>query len=621
MFKYNLYKLGLMVASALASIYIGFLAFEPAEANQIIRYGGYWLILTAAALLGWNLFQRGKVHAGAVWLRRRGWMAPAVYILVCSAIILKLQPDGYKIVMDEPALAATALQMHQEKEILTPARGYEISGFFYLLGGYVDKRPYLFAFCTSLLHDLTGYRPFQTVILNTLLTPVFLGLMFVVGRLLARQWGGYLAVSLIATVPLVAMNANSGGFDLLNLVMLLGTALAAYSYLRAPNAQRMNTLILMGILLAQSRYESVLYVAAVGLVVGVGWWHKQEIELTWVAILAPLLLISFPLLRSIMDANAGFWQLEAGVDSPFSVDFVAPNLASAASYFFANNLNQPNSLLVSVLFTLSLVILPILLFKRRLRLRLDDPSTVVSLVFAAGIVVNFALLMAYHWGRIDDIQATRLGLPFILLQVFLIITVFGALRIDRIAGPALAAVIAVFFVSMTRPLCARSDFLTWGISPQSVQWIHQKSIELKGQSILIVTDRHVIPIINQVSSILFQDALEHKDEIDLHQRLKTFSDILVITLIPTERANVEKYEVLAEALKVNVALDEAFEMEIIEEEKLNDAVYIRMSRITDVHLADAERIVFDVSEVSVLPSGRIDFKNQEVIRSFVRSLP
>ena len=64
MFKYNLYKLGLMVASALASIYIGFLAFEPAEANQIIRYGGYWLILTAACtLLGWNLFQRGKVHA------------------------------------------------------------------------------------------------------------------------------------------------------------------------------------------------------------------------------------------------------------------------------------------------------------------------------------------------------------------------------------------------------------------------------------------------------------------------------------------------------------------------------------------------------------------------------
>ena len=58
------------------------------------------------------------------------------------------------------------------------------------------------------------------------------------------------------------MNANSGGFDLLNLVMLLGTALAAYSYLRAPNAQRMNTLILMGILLAQSRYESVLYVLA-----------------------------------------------------------------------------------------------------------------------------------------------------------------------------------------------------------------------------------------------------------------------------------------------------------------------------------------------------------------------
>ena len=205
------------------------------------------------------------------------------------------------------------------------------------------------------------------------------------------------------------MNANSGGFDLLNLVMLLGTALAAYSYLRAPNAQRMNTLILMGILLAQSRYESVLYVLAVSLVVGSIWLRKREIELTWVAIIAPLLLISFPLQRSIMNANDGFWQLEEGMGSPFSLNFIAGNLRSALSYFFANNLDQPNSLLVSVLFILSMVILPFLLLKRRFSLRLKHAGTMVYLVFAVVVVANFTLFLAYYWGQMDDIQATRTG--------------------------------------------------------------------------------------------------------------------------------------------------------------------------------------------------------------------
>ena len=621
MFKYNPYMLGLMIVSALASIYIGFLAFEPVEAIQVIRYGGYWLILAAFTLLTWNLFQSGKARGREVWLRRREWAVPAIYILVSSAIVLTLQPDGYKIVMDEPVLAATSLQMHQEKEILTAARGYEINGVFYLLGGYVDKRPYFSPFLTSLLHDLTGYRPQQGVVLNALLTPVFLSLLFVVGRLLARRWGGYLAVSLIATVPLMAMNANSGGFDLLNLVMLLGTALAAYSYLRAPNAQRMNTLILMGILLAQSRYESVLYVLAVSLVVGSIWLRKREIELTWVAIIAPLLLISFPLQRSIMNANDGFWQLEEGMGSPFSLNFIAGNLRSALSYFFANNLDQPNSLLVSVLFILSMVILPFLLLKRRFSLRLKHAGTMVYLVFALVVVANFTLFLAYYWGQMDDIQATRIGMPFILLQVVVIVTVFGALRLDRIAGPALAAVIAVFFVWMTRPLCARSDFLIWGVAQQQVEWIHQKAMELKGESVLFISDRHVIPLINLVSSIMVEDALAHKDSIELHQRLKTFSEVLVVTLVPSERANIDEHKILAEALEVNASLEEAFEMETIEEGKLNDAAYIRLARVTGVHLGDVEPIYFETSSISVSPSGRMDFKSEVAVQVFVRSLP
>ena len=615
MLQFNPHRLLLFVGSVLLACYLGFGMFNSAAAIQLVQHGGYWLILLTFLLLLLNLYQRVRARTMGAWLPRKQWRLPASYVLICTALLLMMQPSGYKITMDEPVLAATALQMHLEKEVMTVARGYEVNGVFSLLGGYVDKRPYFFPFLASLLHDLTGYRALQGVVLNGLLAPLFLSLLFVVGRFFWKDWGGYLAVGLFMTVPLLAMNVNGAGFELLNLVMILGSSIAAYTYLQQPSSRRMDSLILMGLLLAQTRYESVLYVLAVGLVIAVVWLRQRAIELTWIAIAAPLLLISFPLQQIIFDDYEGLWQLDHhGVDRPFSLAFVLSNLSRAGLYFFAMNRHQPNSLLLSLLFVAALVGLAYLIVRRRLRLDLSGSGALALLAFAAVVLGNFSILMAYHWGQIDDIVATRLVLPFLLLQVVAVVSFLSLFQRFKAWGVVCFSLICVFFISVTRPLCARSDFLISGIAHLEVNWLQEQVRARQGQSVLFISNRHLVPIIEQVSALTVDDAISGKARLDLHQRLGTFSEVLIVYIRPFA-VGAEVSSDLEPVARVEAALNEAFEMETLEEDKLTDQVAIRLARLTRVRLDEGERL--DVN----LGPGRTAFTDGHAYREFSKSLP
>jgi hypothetical protein len=593
---------------------MGFAAFDSAIAILLIKHGGYWLLLLTWLLLLVNLYQRTQTIEAPLRCLRKLWSLPAGYVLVCSVLLLTMQPSGYKITMDEPVLAATSLQMHMEREVMTAARAYEVNGVFSLLGGYVDKRPYFFPFLASLLHDLTGYRALQGVLLNGLLTPLFLSLLFIAGRLIWRDWGGYLLIGLFMTVPLLAMNVNGAGFELLNLVMILGTSLAAYSYLQCPAPRKMDTLILMGLLLAQTRYESVLYVLAVGCVIAVVWMRRKEIEFTWIGITAPLLLISFPLQQIIFDDYESLWQLDHNdVDRPFSLDFVFSNLWRAGRYFFAMNRHQPNSLLLSFLFVAACAGFVYAFARRRVRLDFSRNEAVICYTFGFVIFANFSILMAYHWGQIDDIVATRLVLPFLLFQAVAVVFFLSLFQKCKHCGCLFFSVVLIFFISVTRPLCARSDFLMWGTTQAEVLWLQEKARLRQGQSVLFITNRHLVPIAEQVSAAPIHDALSGKAQLDLHQRLKTFSEVLIVYVSPFSEGQHKNYN-LGDAAQIEAALNAAFEMETLEEEKLNDGACIRLARLKRVHLDDSERLELNVEEQTALRNG-------SAYREFSKSLP
>ena len=203
MFQRNPFRLSLFMLSACFAIWLGYFCVEATQAIQLIKLGGYWLMLLSVALLVLSFFHllaQGQLHR--LKCARMCW-PPMLWIGFATLVLISLQPSGYKIVMDEPVLAATSLQMHLEREVLTVSRAYEIGGVFTSLGGYVDKRPYFYPFLLSLLHDFTGYRALQGLVLNALLTPVLLTLIYLIGRFFQPKFGGVFGGTIITGCTLI----------------------------------------------------------------------------------------------------------------------------------------------------------------------------------------------------------------------------------------------------------------------------------------------------------------------------------------------------------------------------------------------------------------------------------
>lgn len=578
MFNNQRIKCVLLGLSVLLALYCAMLAFSHHAAVKVVKYSGYWFVLVAFTLLMVNL---GRCFKGR-WSQWRQWgLEPLALltILLGSVVLLLTQKSGYKIVMDEPVLSATALQMHLHREAMTATRGYDVGGSFRLMGGYIDKRPYFYPFLVSLLHDLTGYRPLQGAVLNALLTPLFLGLIFIAGRMLsASKAGGYLAVWLFMTVPLLGMVVNSAGFDLLNLVMILAALLAAVAYLQEPKYERLNVLLLTAVLLAQTRYESVIYVFVVAIVVYMAWWRRRRIMLSKTALIVPLLLICVPLQHTLFNEYPQMWQLGEDTGAPFMVSFISPNLVHASNYFFSISGELPNSLMLSLLFSLSVLIaIPVFVVSKH-----GEGEVVRSFfLFGAGIFASFILLMAYHWGQINDIAATRIALPFMLLQVLFSVWVLGNLSKGRVVLRYMAWGSFLFFVSFARPRTAGNSFLSTADLSIAVDWQQEKMAANKHVSLFVAAPQFILPVSEKISAIALQEITERKKEIEFHRQLGTFGEIWFFDFCAVDPGSVTE-------LKLVSSFDPSFECELIGQLKLREGYYIGLWRLVRVQLADAE---------------------------------
>ncbi|MGJ8652015.1 MAG: glycosyltransferase family 39 protein [Opitutaceae bacterium] len=579
-------RLLLLGGTALLAAFIAFIAFDGGEAISLVKHFGYWVMflnVLALLMLLWR-----EVVSG--WHERysliKSCRYPAAFILSVTAILLIIQPSGFKIVMDEPVLASTALRMHEHKEVMVTVRAHEIQGVFTQLDGYVDKRPFFYPFLVSVVHDLTGYRSQNPILLNGLLTVCFLALLFHCGERLRPRGGGYFSVLLFATLPLLSMSANGGGFGMLNLVMILATGLAAVRYLEQSDVMRMDTLILMGVLLAQTRYESVLFVFPIALVVAVGWWQQRKIQISWLTICAPLFLVPYGLQRVIMANQAIAYELREGSTEAFSWSLIPENLIAAANFFFNVQTNEyPNSALISVFALFALLFLFLRLIRGALCIRMHA-TTIVCLSFAAVVIFNFFLLMSYHWGQLDDIMATRIALPFILLQVLLCVFAWKAMGAGVALSRGLFAAVFVFFFGFTIPSTAKNDYLQWVPGQHEVAWVQQQSQRFKGRNVLLISDVHLISIVERVPTIAGFWAKNNKAKLQLHLDLNTYDAVYYIHKMVADPID---GDVMVSARPVYYD----YELELVDEVKLGDARYMRLSRIVSVNELDGEDLSLD----------------------------
>lgn len=566
----------LVLLTAALAFVLGFVAVPDSLAIRLVSKVGFWFVLVAFLLWVHSLWQTfGPELRSRDW-RSTDWGSLAV-VGVGGLILLSHEKFGFKIIMDEIMLLGTSMSMHLDKSVLTPLRGNDIQGAFVILDGIVDKRPLFFPFLVSLLHDLLGYRPANAFVLNTALTFVFLGLVQVAGRKLAGRLGGWLGVALFAGLPLLAHNATGGGFELLNLTMILATLLLGARWVEKRDGPALTAFCFSALLLAQVRYESVIFLVPVVLLVLFGWYREQRPVLSWPVIAAPLLMVHYPLQHRIFDLRSTAWEMfsKPGYTEPFSLAYIPENLSHALTFFFGKASDQPNSIVLSALGVIAVPFFVLLVIKRLRTVTTEPAISVAVMAFGLGLALQFLLLMAYFWGKFDDAVIRRLSLPTHLALVLAVLAILPQFSRPLVVR-TLLGVAVLGLLGRSIPSMAAHAYSQEYLAGRETAWRRAFMAAQPRPDYLMIDNDSPLWLTHRVTSTPTVVAVKRRDDIAFHMRNRTFSAVYVFQRLTI---NPETNE---QTLREGDDLGPEFVLETVQEERLQILTLSRISRVTEI---------------------------------------
>ena len=526
---------GLLLAlSGAVAIYVGYVAIPPIPAGHLIISWGYYYILGVfSAFLFYA--RRLLVSRAAVWrqwLRRPG----AAGLAIAGGALFAVWSDTFqhKILYDEFVIQGTAYEMHLTKLVSTIVRAYKVSGTWLPIDPFLDKRPYFFPFLLSLVHDLAGYRVENMFALNVACAVSFLGFLYWFARQLAGRDPAILAVALMALMPLFGQNATGAGMDLHNLSMIALVACLGVLYLRVPSGDRLSLFVLGAVLLTMSRYESVIYVGPVAVVVLLGWLRAGRAILPWPAIAAPMLLVPLAWHLRVFAATPVFFQLQAGQTSAFGWSNIAGNFEGDVAFLFNTGPALANSWYLSAIGVAGLAWLAYGAWgwlRRRPRPELQAPA-VVGIAFGAGVAAHFVVLLFYWWAKFNDLMAARFALPMCLAFAVLAAALVRGLAAKGIPALRIAwAGLGVWLLTGGLPAINLGAYTDTNLGMQELDW-ERGIIESRPGPVLVVSNKSTIPfILWRIEAILNPVAATKGADISYHMSQGTFTDVIVTQAI------------------------------------------------------------------------------------------
>lgn len=606
----------LLVLATLLSVVLGFFAVPDHLVLGIVSRAGFWFVLAAFVIWLCALWSAFGADLQALRWRNVDWMS-LVIIGLGGTVLLVHEAFGFKIVMDELMLLGTSMSMHLDKVVQTPLRGNDIQGSFVILEGMVDKRPLFFPFLLSLLHDILGYRPANAFILNGALTFIFLGLINALGRLLAGRMAGWLGVVLLAGLPLLAQNATGGGFELLNLVMIAATLLLGVRFVEKRDGPSLTAFCFSALLLAQVRYESVIYLVPVALLVLWAWWRERRAILTWPVVLAPLLMVHCPLQHRIFEVRSSAWEMfsKPGYTEPFSIGYIQENLAHAVTYFFAAPKDQPNSLVLSVLGCIAVPFFALLVVKRLRTLGTETPAAIATTVFSIGFALQFALMMCYFWGKFDDVVIRRLSLPTQLGMVIAVLAVVPQFA-NALVLRGLLAIASIGLLARSVPSMAAHAYSQEYLPGRETAWRRQFIAAQPHSDYLMIDNDSTLWVTHLVSSTPTVVAVKRQVDIAFFMRNHAFSGVYVFQRFTIDPDSGRM------TLREGDDLGPAFVLEPVVEERLQLLTLTRISRVVEIKSGDVSISTPDPA-THVVPKNRAEIERARklYLDSFMKQMP
>ncbi len=454
----------LFFVSAALAVALGFFALSAEVALRCFALTAYaWM----AGVLVLFLFYAGRSAKDFPLKisKKPQFLLAFLGIVGCSTYVICAEDWRFHVVMDEPILMATSYHFAKNASPALAKEGYRSGDDYVLLQKKslvesIDKRPIFYPFLVSILHTLLGFKLENGCLLNNLLCPVFYLLLYAFLISWAHPILALCGLLGVTALPMLPWLFNGAGMEPLSFVFLLIVLLAAQAYLKQPSSQRLSLLSLAMLLLAQTRYEMVLFVLPVGLVILLGW--RRRLVLSPVFILLPLLWLPYAWQQSVFRAQADVFQLSIAEDSGFEVHdkkafsekYVWPNLKETLGFFFDTQgvppNNPPNSWALSIFGVCALLYFCFFIYKKRRSPFLSWPAQEhILLLFGLGVVCLFCLYTCYAWGRMNTGVTYRFSLLFSIAGVILGIWALQQLRFH-------AGAMSILVLGLSLLLCANT---------------------------------------------------------------------------------------------------------------------------------------------------------------------
>lgn len=433
-----------------AALWLG-LRPAPETAIQWSVASGYYWMAALSLFFVLSLWLWVRRNRGVLARRWRIAVGALLWVGLVGWLFLPLEPRVDKVYMDEPLQVGVSQGMHLDRLVQYPVRAHVIEGEVTVLNSAFDKRPYLYPFWVSILHDATGYRTTNAFWVNHLLYGALLWMVFVVIWMQTRSvLAAGLGSLLLGSVPELVRLANGAGIDVLNLAGVALFAFLSLIYLRRPDGVSGLLLVAGSLLLCYGRYESVLIVFPVAFLLLWGSWRTGQWTWHWAMLLAPVLLIPYLWRHATFIADPVQLQLfsHPGKEYIYSLAYIPQHLLHAGRYFFSLDSALPNGIV------LPLLGIPAALFLLwRLYFRSEDnesrrrASREWGVILSVLALFHFGLLMAYFFGELDDLRVSRLSLPHYLPLALWAGMAIGCVRSSRLRiGFAVAVLLAVGMV-------------------------------------------------------------------------------------------------------------------------------------------------------------------------------
>ena len=568
----------LFALSAAVALYVGYFAIPPIPAGHLIINFGYYYILGVFSLFVFYALRlaRARPEVWRGWVRRPGAAGAAIVL----GTLFGIWSDSFrhKILYDEFVIQGTAYVMHATKQVSTILRAYNIFGTWLPIDFYLDKRPYFFPFLVSLLHDLTGYRVANMFALNVACAAMLLALLYWVAREVAGRPAALFAMAVFSLMPLFGQNATGAGMDLHNLAMIALVACLAVLYLRVPSGDRLSLFVLGAVLLTQSRYESILFVAPVAFLIAAGWFRAGRAVLPWPTIVAPLLLVPYAWHSRVLASEPVFWQLEKGQTSAFGWANVSSNFRGDMTFLFNTGPGLANSAYLAVVGVLGLAWFAYCAGRwllARPRPRIPAP-VLVGAAFGCGIAAHFVVLLFYWWAKFNDLMAARFALPMCLA-----FAVLGAALVRHLCDRRLPALkvawwgLGFWLLTMGLPAIAVKFYTDENLGMQELDWEHSVVDSTPGP-VLMISNKSTIPFLLWHTEVLLNPVAALKgNDIRYHMGLGTFREVIVAQAIrPTSGEG-------GMGVDPEDLLPPSFHLEVIAEKRFGGRLD-RLSRIVSI---------------------------------------